>query len=437
MVTTCFKNTYERLRPINIEYRSYKNFNKDTFLSDLQAVPFEEALSLENSEPAYEKFKMLYSEVVEKHAPIKHKALRGNQAPFITRDLSKQIMIRSKLRNKFKKHKTTENWKAYKSQHNKCTSMRRNNIRKHFSTLSNDTGAPTKRFWDSVTPFLNDKGSHGNENYSLIEDGKLITDEGQVSEIFNDHYINIVENLTGEKQEGSHTSSLNDKSQNEKEEILDNIIGKYRNHPRIVKIRSNLPIDIDRTMFHFSKAEPSDIIKTIKGLKSGTSVGIDKIPPKLVIMSAEVIANPLAKLINTTMLDDLIFPNIEKDASVTPVFKKEDRQIKTNYRPISVLNVFSKIFERFLLNQLLPFIDKMMSSLLSAYRSRYNTQHVLLRLIEQWRACLDYNKVVGGILMDLSKVFDCLPHDLLIAKLEAYGLGEKLPTSTSVLFERS
>ena len=176
-------------------------------------------------------------------------------------------------------------------------------------------------------------------------------------------------------------------------------------------------------MFHFSKAEPSDIINIIKGLKSGTSVGIDKIPPKLVIMSAEVIANPLAKLINTTMLDDLIFPNIEKDASVTPVFKKEDRQIKTNYRPISVLNVFSKIFERFLLNQLLPFIDKLMSSLLSAYRSRYNTQHVLLRLIEQWRACLDDNKVVGGILMDLSKAFDCLPHDLLIAKLEAYGLG--------------
>ena len=185
MVTTCFKNTYERLRPINIKNRSYKNFNRDTFLSDLQAVPFEEALSLENSELAYEKFKMLYSEVVEKHAPIKHKVLRGNQAPFITRDLSKQIMIRSRLRNKFNKHKTTENWKAYKSQRNKCTSMRRNNIRKHFSTLSNDTGAPTKKFWDSVTPFLNDKGSHGNENYSLIEDGKLITDEGRVSEIFN------------------------------------------------------------------------------------------------------------------------------------------------------------------------------------------------------------------------------------------------------------
>ena len=129
--------------------------------------------------------------------------------------------------------------------------MRKNTIRKHFSTLSSDSGAPTKNFWDSVKPFLNDKGPHGNENYSVIEDGKLIRDEERVSEIFNDHYINIIENLTGEKQERSHTGSLNDESQNKREEILDNIIGKYRNHSSIVNIKSNLPVDMDRTMFHF------------------------------------------------------------------------------------------------------------------------------------------------------------------------------------------
>ena len=105
------------------------------------------------------------------------------------------------------------------------------------------------------------------------------------------------------------------------------------------------------------------------------------------------------------------------------MLKKEDRQINTNYRPISVLNVFSKIFQRFLFNQMQLFIDNVKSSFLSACRSRYSTQHVLLRLIEQWRSCLDENRAVGGMLMDLSKAFDCLPHDLLIAKLEAYGLG--------------
>ena len=63
-----------------------------------------------------------------------------------------------------------------------------------------------------------------------------------------------------------------------------------------------------------------------------------------------------------------------------------------------------------------------MSHFLSAYRKNFSCQNVLLRFIEQWRQHLDSNKIVGAVLMDLSKAFDCLPHDLLIAKLEAYGL---------------
>ena len=65
-----------------------------------------------------------------------------------------------------------------------------------------------------------------------------------------------------------------------------------------------------------------------------------------------------------------------------------------------------------------------MSDKLSAYRKNYSIQHVLLRLIENWRRCLDENKVVGAVLMDLSKAFDCLSHELLIAKLDAYGFNE-------------
>ena len=119
IVVICFKNTYKRLQPINIQYRSYKNFHRDAFLSNLQAVPFEGAHSSPNSELAYEKFKMLYNEVVDKHAPLKYRVLRGNQAPFMTKDLSKKIMIRSRLRNKFTEHKTTQHWNAYKAQRNK------------------------------------------------------------------------------------------------------------------------------------------------------------------------------------------------------------------------------------------------------------------------------------------------------------------------------
>ena len=125
-------------------------------------------------------------------------------------------------------------------------------------------------------------------------------------------------------------------------------------------------------------------------------------PPKLVVMLSDVIAEPLTKLINASAIQSSIFPSCEKVASVTPVFKKDDRLDKKNYRPLSVLDVFSKIFERFLLNQILPFLNKIQSVFLSAYRARYSSQHVLLRLIEGWRHCLDENKVAGAILMDLS-----------------------------------
>ena len=66
-----------------------------------------------------------------------------------------------------------------------------------------------------------------------------------------------------------------------------------------------------------------------------------------------------------------------------------------------------------------------LSPFISAYRKNYNTQHVLLRLLEEWREHLD-NKTVAGILMDLSKAFDYVPHDLLLAKPAAYGIDDNL-----------
>ena len=96
-----------------------------------------------------------------------------------------------------------------------------------------------------------------------------------------------------------------------------------------------------------------------------------------------------------------------------------------NYRPVSVLNVFSKVLQRFVLDQLTFYFKSILSEFHSTYRKQYSCQHVLLRMIETWRKCLDENKIVGATLTDLSKAFDCLLHDLLVAKLEAYGLDTK------------
>ena len=71
------------------------------------------------------------------------------------------------------------------------------------------------------------------------------------------------------------------------------------------------------------------------------------------------------------------------------------------------------------------YFKSILSEFRSAYRKQYSCQHVLLRMIETWRNCLDENKIVGATRMDLSKAFDCLPHDLMVAKLEVYSLDTK------------
>ena len=70
----------------------------------------------------------------------------------------------------------------------------------------------------------------------------------------------------------------------------------------------------------------------------------------------------------------------------------------------------------------MSYFDKYLSPFISAYRKNYSTQQVLIRLLEEWREKLERNFIVGVVLMDLSKTFECIPHDLIIAKLAAYGI---------------
>ena len=143
-------------------------------------------------------------------------------------------------------------------------------------------------------------------------------------------------------------------------------------------------------------------------------------------MAAEPLSTPLSIAINNSFKYN-IFPNNAKVACVKPLDKKtEDKHCISNFRPVSILNTFSNIYEKFAQNLLVSNIEEFLSPFLAAYRKSYSTQYVLIRMVEEWKQNLDNNFIVGAVLTDLSKASDCIPHDLFIAKLSAYGLKRDL-----------
>ena len=412
MVITFLKAHFKKLPPKKIIYRNYKNFDQNAFLYDLDQNMIKGKFY--NKElNAYHEFSEVFRNTANKHAPLKEKTVRGNDAPFMTKNLRKAIMNRSRLKHKYIKYPSRENFIAFKKMKNQCNSLCKK-TKKQFFKNSCEKGITTnKEFWNLVKPFLTNKGSFSNDIITIKDEkGNFIDDEKELVEMFNNHYINIVEKTSGKPPEESYTKSYTNNG-----DIVLQIIRKYENHPSIQTIKSNIDSQL---RFKLPKAKVSDINSLLKGINIKKATGPDTIPPKFLKMSADIIDSHLCNIINMD-IDEDDFSDGGKIASVRPMYKKKSRNKIENYRPVSILNAFSKIYEKYIQNSLTPFVDKILSVFISAYRKTYSSNHVLIRLIENWKKSLDCKKFVGAVLMDLSKAFDCIPHDLLIAKMHAYG----------------
>ena len=197
------------------------------------------------------------------------------------------------------------------------------------------------------------------------------------------------------------------------------IVFVYSNHPSIRKIEN---LCVPENTFDLLYASTSDMKKVIKSLNVNKAKRPDGISAKFVKMSTNIIDCHLANIINNDISSNK-YSKHAKTATVRPIFKKDDRTNIKNYRPESLLNIFSKIYERFLHENLTSYLEIFLSKFISAYRKSYSSNHVLIRLIENWKKSLDQKKFVGAVLMDLSKAFDSIPHNLLIAKMHAYGFS--------------
>ena len=131
-------------------------------------------------------------------------------------------------------------------------------------------------------------------------------------------------------------------------------------------------------------------------------------------------------MFNTSLVNSQ-FPDSWKLARVTPIFKEGDKTEKSNYRPISVLPVISRIFERLLANQLYQHMNNngYLSSEQTGFLRLHSTVTCLLKNTDDWYNGLDHGKLVGVVFIDLKKAFDTVDHDILCTKLEYYGIQKQ------------
>ena len=155
------------------------------------------------------------------------------------------------------------------------------------------------------------------------------------------------------------------------------------------------------------------------------AVGCDNISQRLLRLSAPALAQPLTRLINH-FITERVWPSVWKSSNISPIFKKLDETDKTNYRPVSVLTALFKIYEKIIFDQIYTVFHEKLSPNLSGYLKGHSCCTALLKMTEDWRpASLDKRETVAAVAVDLSKTFDTVCHNLLLAKLGAYGFSDE------------
>ena len=179
-----------------------------------------------------------------------------------------------------------------------------------------------------------------------------------------------------------------------------------------------------------------EIDEIINNFENGKS---SDIPVRVVKASSSVISPVLSKLFNNLMQNG-IFPEELKLGNVTPIYKKDYKQLLEIYRPISTLPIFGKLFEKVIYSRLHSFFTAKCTLNKNQYgfRKNHSTSHALNYSVRHIENCLKNDQYVLGIFIDLSKAFDTLDHGLLLTKLERYGIrGNALNLINSYLTGRS
>ena len=330
---------------------------------------------------------------------FKYNKYRHKKCKWITFGLLKSIEFRDNLYRELKKtpidmddyRNKKINFRTYNRIINRSkTYLKKRYYAEKFHQLKNNI----KLTWSLINEVL---GNNPNKSISTkfnIND-KCITDQQEIANHFNSFFASI----------GTKISQ------------------QIKNHDQIDhrQYLINRPV----TTFYFHEITTQDVMCIISKLPNKKSTGYDEISTETIKILSAVISPTLFLIINKCILNGTV-PDEMKVSKIKPLFKKGDATLLNNHRPISLLPCVSKIFERVLFNQLYEYFDRndLLTQHQYGFRKNHSTEFAAMELIDRVANLLELGKIPFNLYVDLSKAFDVLNHDILLSKLEFYGLNE-------------
>ena len=392
----------------NITYRDLRNLNEQAFCESLSSAPWDCAFTFDDPDDIVYAWYNIFNSIVDQHAPLRQKRVkRKSQPDWFSKILEDVLKKRDKLLYRARQSQSDSDWSAFRKAKNKATNLLRKTKQTYFKNKVAENRNDPRKLWRLIREL---DGVNVKENFTwrLNDGGKLVSDKYQIVEMFNSYFIELPKSILTE---------------------LINITGDYISPEKRVHSQLEIP--------HITPEQVNDFLDQIPVNKA---TGPDGVGIRLLKLAAPVISESLSRIINSCIITGK-FPTKWKEASVTPIYKGKGCKSKaSNYRPISVLSVLSKVFERHIASSLRAHLKEnaLLYGLQSGFRKSFSTETALIRLLDQLLFNLDENCVSGLVLVDYKKAFDLIDHNILIKKLFSYGVhGQSLELFKSYLSDRS
>ena len=374
-----------------ISYRSFKDFDETKFINDLQSMPWNIIQLFDNTDDVLETWTDLFLDVVNKNIPIKeHRVKHKIQPQWITPEILDTIRSRDR-------HKSLGNVNEYKFWRSKVTKLIRTAKREKYQTFIENNKNKPGSIYKIFKEVGAGKGCQKQSNITSVinSENKHSEDPNEIANVFNDFFVNVAAKFKEPISSISH-NKLKDYSQS--------------------KISED-------TKFTIPNIQKDKVFKFLSTIDTSKATGTDNIGPRLLKLAAPYIADEITYICNHS-INNSYFPNSWKEAKVSPVHKNGAHDDVNNYRPISILPVMSKILEKHVHDCLSEYLNEhnLLHKTQSGFRPRHSSETALTFMTDAWLNAIDNNKLVGVILVDFKKAFDLVDHQILLSKLEFYGI---------------